>query len=123
MKRLDGFLRQRQMIGKHGKDGYKEPIKGIRQKTLCYGSRTLMTEFLLDKNNILPEHSHPYEQTGYLVKGHILLKIGDTQHDTRPGDSWCIPADLRHGAQIIEDSTAIEIFSPVREDYIPKDAG
>ena len=110
------------MIGKHSKDGYKKPIKGIRQKTLCYGSRTLMTEFLLDKDNILPEHSHPYEQTGYLVKGHILLKIGDTQHDTRPGDSWCVPANVRHGAQIIEDSTAIEIFSPVREDYIPKDA-
>jgi quercetin dioxygenase-like cupin family protein len=109
------------MIGKHNTDGYKQPLKGIRQKTLVYGSRTLMTEFLLDKNNILPEHSHPYEQTGYLVKGHILLKIGDTQHDTRPGDSWCIPADVPHGAQIIEDSTAIEIFSPVREDYIPKD--
>ena len=109
------------MIGKHSKDGYKEPIKGIRQKTLCYGSRTLMTEFLLDKNSILPEHSHPYEQTGYLVKGHILLKIGDTQYDTLPGDSWCIPADVRHGAQIFEDSVAIEIFSPVREDYIPKE--
>jgi len=111
------------MIGKHSKDGYKEPIKGIRQKTLCYGSRTLMTEFLLDKNSILPEHSHSYEQTGYLVKGHILLKIGDTQHDTHVGDSWSIPADVRHGAEIIEDSIAIEIFSPVREDYIPKEAG
>jgi quercetin dioxygenase-like cupin family protein len=110
------------MIGKHSKDGYKEPIKGIRQKTLVFGKRTLMTEFLLTKDSVLPEHSHPYEQTGYLVKGHILLKIGDTQHDTHPGDSWCIPADTRHGAQIIEDSTAIEIFSPVREDYIPKDA-
>jgi quercetin dioxygenase-like cupin family protein len=111
------------IFGKHSTNGYKEPLKGIRQKTLVYGKRTLMTEFLLDKNSILPEHSHPFEQTGYLVKGHILLKIGDTQHDTHPGDSWCIPANLRHGAQIIEDSTAIEIFSPVREDYIPKDAG
>jgi len=109
------------MFGQHDISGYKEPIKGIRQKTLVYGSRTLMTEFLLDKNSILPEHSHPFEQTGYLVKGHILLKIGDTQHDTLPGDSWCIPADVRHGAQILDDSIAIEIFSPVREDYIPKD--
>jgi quercetin dioxygenase-like cupin family protein len=109
------------VFGKHGKEGYKEPLKGIRQKTLCYGSRTLMTEFLLDKDNILPMHSHPYEQTGYLVKGHILLKIGDSQYDTLPGDSWCVPVDVLHGAQIIEDSVAIEIFSPVREDYIPKD--
>jgi quercetin dioxygenase-like cupin family protein len=110
------------IFGKQSKEGYKDSVKGVRQKTLCYGSRTLMTEFLLDKDNILPTHSHPYEQTGYLVKGHILLKIGDKQYDTLPGDSWCIPADVTHGAQIIEDSIAIEIFSPVREDYIPKEA-
>jgi quercetin dioxygenase-like cupin family protein len=110
------------IFGKHSKDGYKDPLKGVRQKTLCYGKRTLMTEFLLTQDHILPDHSHPYEQTGYLVKGHILLKIEDKQYDTLPGDSWCIPADVRHGAQIIEDSIAIEIFSPVREDYIPKEA-
>lgn len=110
------------MFGKHGKTGYNKPLKGIMQKTLVYGERTLMTEFLLTKNSILPEHSHPYEQTGYLVKGHILLKVGDAQQDTHPGDSWCIPADVPHGAQIIEDSVAIEIFSPPREDYIPKEA-
>jgi quercetin dioxygenase-like cupin family protein len=106
---------------KHSSDGYKDPLKGIRQKTLVFGKRTLMTEFVLAKNSVLPEHCHPYEQTGYLVKGHILLKIGDTRFDTRPGDSWCIPTNVTHGAQIIEDSIAIEIFSPVREDYVPKD--
>ena len=111
----------RKIFGKHSADGYKEPIKGIRQKTLVYGSRTLMTEFVLAKDSVLPVHSHPYEQTGCLIKGHILLKIGDSQYDTRPGDSWCIPADVPHGAQIFEDSIAIEIFSPVREDYIPKE--
>lgn len=109
------------MFGKLSQDGYKTPLRGIRQKTLVFGKRTLMTEFLLDKDNALPDHSHPYEQTGYLVKGHILLKIGDKQYDTLPGDSWCIPADVTHGAKIIEDSVAIEIFSPVREDYVPKD--
>jgi hypothetical protein len=56
------------LFGKHSKDGYKESIKGIGQKTLCYGSRTLMTEFILDKDSILPDHSCPYEQTGFLAK-------------------------------------------------------
>jgi quercetin dioxygenase-like cupin family protein len=107
-------------FSKHSAEGYKEALRGIRQKTLVFGDRTLMTEFVLTKDNILPEHSHPYEQTGYLVKGHILLKIGTTQHDVHTGDSWNIPANKNHGACIIEDSTAIEIFSPAREDYIPK---
>ena len=36
-----------------------------------------------------------------------------------PGDSWCIPGHVEHRAEIIEDSVAIEVFSPVREDYLP----
>jgi quercetin dioxygenase-like cupin family protein len=106
---------------KHNRDDYTNPIPGIRQKTLVFGDRTLMTEFLFTKDSVLPNHSHPYEQTGYLVKGHIILKIGDTEYDAVVGDSWCIPSNVNHGAEIIEDSVAIEIFSPVREDYLPRE--
>lgn len=88
-------------------------------KTLCYGQRTLMTEFILERDSTLPVHSHPYEQTGYLVKGRIRLKIGAQEYEARPGDSWCIPAGVEHGAQILEDSIAVEVFSPVRPDYLP----
>jgi len=106
---------------KHGREGYSDPLAGIRQKTLAFGKKMLMAEFILARDSALPLHSHPYEQTGYLVKGHILLTLGDTEHDTYPGDSWCIPSDVIHGAKVIEDSVAIEIFSPAREDYIPKE--
>jgi len=108
-------------FNRHSADGYKEVLSGIRQKTLVFGARTLMTEFVLAKYSTLPEHSHPYEQTGYLAKGHILLRIGDAQHDTQAGDSWCIPAGAVHGARVLEDSVAVEVFSPVREDYIPRE--
>ena len=101
-------------------DDYTKPLPGIKQRTLVFGDKTLMTEFLLERNSVLPTHAHPYEQTGYLVKGHILLQIGDAKYDTHPGDSWCIPMNTQHGAEILEDSVAIEIFSPVRQDYLPK---
>jgi hypothetical protein len=78
-----------------------------------------MAEFLLKKGSRLPQHSHPHEQTGYLVKGRIRLFIGSTKNDVVPGDSWCIPSGVEHGAEILEDSVAIEVFSPVREDYLP----
>ncbi len=108
------------MFEKNAVDGYTDPLPGIRQKTLVFGDRTLMTEFLLTGNSILPNHSHPYEQTGYLVKGRMILRIGETEHDTAAGDSWCIPANVIHGSRVIEDSVAVEVFSPVREDYLPK---
>jgi len=89
-------------------------------KTLCYGERMLLTEFLLERGRTLPSHSHPYEQTGYLVTGHIRLKIGTQEYDAKPGDSWCIPTGVEHGAQILDDSVAVEVFSPVRQDYLPR---
>ena len=107
------------MFQKHSLNGYTLPIPGIEQKTLVYGDKTLMTEFLLHKGSILPRHAHPHEQTGYLVKGRIRLSIGSKQYDVQPGDSWCIPGEVEHGAEILEDSVAIEVFSPVREDYLP----
>jgi len=106
------------MYGKHSENGYAEIIKGIRIKTLCYGESMLMTEFLLHEGTILPEHSHPNEQTGYLVKGKIRLFIGEVVRELIAGDSWNINKDVIHRAEILEDSVAIEVFSPVREDYL-----
>lgn len=51
--------------------------------------------------------------------GQIRLTIGGDVHKVLPGDSWCIPGGVLHGAEIIEESVAVEVFSPVREDYLP----
>jgi quercetin dioxygenase-like cupin family protein len=107
------------MIQKASRTGYVHVVEGVTRKTLLYGDNTLMAEFALGKGRTLPMHGHPHEQTGYLVSGHIILTIDGIPHDMRPGDSWAIPGNVQHGAEIIEDSVAIEVFSPVREDYKP----
>ncbi len=107
------------MHTKTSSDGYHSPIEGIELKTLVHGEKTLMTEFRLKKGSILPRHSHPHEQTGYLVSGKIRLHIEGQSYDCKPGDSWCVPGDAEHGADILEDAVAIEVFSPVREEYLP----
>ncbi len=107
------------MAQKASKAGYVKVADGILRKTLAYGDKTLIAEFRLEKGRILPMHSHPHEQTGYLVSGNIMLIIDGKPHDMRPGDSWSIPGSVEHGAEAIEDSVAIEVFSPPREDYKP----
>lgn len=107
------------MFGKHDESGYVLALPGIERKTLVYGDKTLMTEFRLQAGSVLPRHAHPHEQTGYLVKGRIRLTIELDTRDIVPGDSWCIAGSVEHGAEIIEDSVAIEVFSPVRDDYVP----
>ena len=109
------------MFKQHDSAGYTESLKGIRQKTLAYGQKTLMVEFRLQKGAVLPRHKHPHEQTGYLVSGRLELTVGNDPRRQEPGDSWCIPGNTEHGATAMEDSVAVEVFSPVREDYLPKD--
>jgi quercetin dioxygenase-like cupin family protein len=108
------------MFSKRSSSGYKQALAGIKMKTLVFGDKTLFTEFLLDKGSVLPQHAHPHEQTGYLLSGRIRLSIGEESFETEEGDSWCIPGNVEHGAEILEDSVAIEVFSPVREDYLPE---
>lgn len=107
------------MFAKKAEQGYDQALPGIRRKTLVHGEKTLMSEFLLDKDALLPMHQHDQEQTGYLISGHMLLFIGDQTHEVAPGDSWTIPGGVEHGAQPLQDSVALEVFSPVREDYLP----
>jgi len=47
------------------------------------------------------------------------LTVGRDIHEVLPGDSWCIPGDVLHCAECLEDAVAVEVFSPVREDYLP----
>lgn len=107
------------MFEKQSGDGYRPVTEGIELKMRVYGEKTLMSEFRLKKASILPRHAHPHEQTGYLLKGHIRLTIGTETYDVEVGDTWCIPGGVEHEAKILEESLAVEVFSPVREDYLP----
>lgn len=107
------------MFTNHDAIEYSPALPGIERRTLCHGSRMLMTEFRLRAGAVLPAHAHPHEQTGYLVSGRLRLRIGAEVHEVAPGDSWSIPGGVEHQATILADAVAIEVFSPVREDYLP----
>jgi quercetin dioxygenase-like cupin family protein len=114
------FRRGLTLFYKANESGYKEVVPGIKLKALVYGEKTLLAAFRMEANSILPKHSHHHEQTGYLVEGKIRFTIGQQTFETSPGDSWCIPANADHSAEILENSLVIEVFSPVREDYLPE---
>jgi quercetin dioxygenase-like cupin family protein len=99
-------------------EGYREVLPGIERKTLVHGERTLLTLFRMRKGASLPRHQHPHEQTGFLVSGRMRLCIADDPRTMSPGDAWCIPGGVEHSAEVLEDTVAVEVFSPVREDYL-----
>jgi len=99
-------------------EGFREPFPGIRYRSLAHGAATHCVEFRLSAGSILPRHSHPHEQTGYLVSGTLRLTIGDELFEARPGDSWSIPGGMEHGGVAVTDVVAVEVFAPLRADYL-----
>ena len=104
------------MFHRHSAEGFYPVVDGIEIKTPVFGERMLLSEFRMKKGSRLPRYAHPQEQTGRLLTGRILLSIGGGQRETAPGECRGVPAGITHGAEILVDSTAIEVFPPFRED-------
>lgn len=105
---------KKSLAGKH-----TELIKGVHLKAAVYGKQTLLTEVRMDQGAIIPPHKHPHEQTGYLVSGQLEFLVDGEHITASPGDSWNIPGNVEHGATALVNSVVVEVFSPVREDYLP----
>jgi quercetin dioxygenase-like cupin family protein len=106
------------MIRKADETGYSTLVEGVRLKSMIHGVSTHLTEVRFVAGAVVPEHSHPHEQTGYLISGSLRF-FGDGEDTVvRPGDCWNFPSGISHGAEALEASVVIELFSPVREDYL-----
>ena len=99
---------------------YKVMMPGIRMRPLVYEQKTILCEFILEKGHHFPYHNHPYEQTGYLISGNLKFRIGEDYYDACPGDSWSIPENIYHSVYVEEEDHVLELFSPVRPDYLPE---
>ncbi|OGR06538.1 MAG: hypothetical protein A2511_04170 [Deltaproteobacteria bacterium RIFOXYD12_FULL_50_9] len=66
------------------------------------------------KGTISPMHDHIEEQFGYILKGSIEVTIGAEKAVLNPGDSYFIPGGVPHQFRLLEDSVALDVFSPKR---------
>lgn len=96
----------------------RQMMEGIDMTTLVHGDKTLMARFEIAKGCTIPPHAHPHEQTGIMISGKVRFTVDGEKMDVEAGDSWCLPGNAEHSAEALEDSTIIEVFSPVREDYL-----
>lgn len=107
------------MFTKKDTRDFRKLIEGVQMRPLVFEKKTILCEFKLEKGCQLPAHDHPYEQTGYLISGKLNFRIGKDWQITDAGDSWCIPENVEHEVEILEDSVVLELFSPIRPDYLP----
>ncbi len=97
-----------------------KPIKalpGLTRKTLAISQSMMICEFKFEAHVEIPIHSHPHEQVGYLIEGHVEMTIEGKKYDLKKGDSYCAPSNVPHGVFTLEPSVIVDIFCPPREDY------
>lgn len=108
------------MFTKKGTYPFRPLVGGVIMRPLAFEEKTLLCEMRLPKDADLPAHSHPYEQTGYLLSGKLNFRIADEWFITEPGDSWSVPENVEHEVKVLEEAVVLELFAPVRPEYLPE---
>ena len=92
-------------------------LPGLTRKTLAQSRSMMICEFRFDAQVEIPIHSHPHDQVGYLVEGHVEMTIDGKKYELNKGDSYCAPSNVPHGVYTLEQSVIVDTFCPPREDY------
>jgi quercetin dioxygenase-like cupin family protein len=99
-------------------------MEGLKTKILTglHGEEMMMVLNATLPGHTVPQHSHPHEQIGMVYSGKAKLCIGDEERIVQKGDFYCIPSNVPHSDTCIgsEPFVMLDIFYPVREDFIQK---
>lgn len=95
-----------------------EMFPGVVRRTLASGDRATVVEVTLARGAAVPPHQHEHEQVGYVAKGRVRFEIGGESRELVEGDSYLALSNVPHGVVALEDSIAIDIFSPPRTEYL-----
>lgn len=72
----------------------------------------------VEKGSPLPAHSHPHEQVAQVIEGEYELTVDGETKRLKPGDVAIIPSNVLHSGVAISECKLMDVFSPVREDYL-----
>lgn len=91
---------------------------GVDFVVLSIGKDTMVTKMLYKSTDFVPFHKHPNEQSGYVISGNYKLKFESKEFLLSEGDTYSIPANIEHSLEIIEAGEVVDVFSPIRQDYL-----
>ena len=96
------------------------PREGIERR-MIWGERLMICRLRFDPHVVTAVHSHPHEQMTIVERGRVRFTIDGQERIAEAGDVLHFPSNIPHGATILDQETVlIDIFSPVREDFLPR---
>ena len=97
---------------------WEEVDKGVKRKIMSYDDKLMVVKVAFEKGGIGSLHQHPHSQITHVESGSFEVEIGEEKKVLATGDAFYIPPNVMHGAVCLEEGVLIDVFSPMREDFI-----
>ncbi|MDX3806086.1 cupin domain-containing protein [Bosea thiooxidans] len=98
--------------------GWEPAGEGVTRKILTYRDEVMMVRVRFQTGAIGPMHSHPHIQCSLVEIGVFDITIAGRTERLVAGDSFTAPPDAMHGAVAAEAGTLVDVFTPMRRDFV-----
>ena len=89
-------------------------------RKMVIGEREMLAQVYLKRGCLVPVHSHASEQMTYVLQGALRYVIGGEEITVREGEVLHIPSGVEHQAEALEDTFELDVFSPIRTDWLER---
>jgi len=86
-------------------------------RRVVHTARMTTARIYIKKGGVVPRHSHDNEQISHVLEGRLLFELDDKSVEAGPGEIVEIGSNEPHKVTALEDSLAMDVFAPVREDW------
>jgi quercetin dioxygenase-like cupin family protein len=91
---------------------------GIQRKVMAYDEKIMLVKVKFETGGIGTLHKHHHSQITHVESGVFEVEINGEKRMLKGGDAYYIPPDTMHGAVCMDEGVLIDVFSPMREDFI-----
>ena len=91
---------------------------GVTRRILAYNEGIMMVEVAMETGGIGTPHTHPHVQSSYVRSGKFRFTIDGKDVEVTEGDTLVFPSGILHGTVCLEKGVLIDIFAPMREDFL-----
>jgi quercetin dioxygenase-like cupin family protein len=95
---------------------------GISRKIFGYNEQIMLVKVRFEKGAIGQLHNHHHTQVTYVESGVFEMTIGNETRTIKSGDGFYVPPHVEHGLLCLEAGILIDVFNPMREDFLNKNS-
>ena len=99
---------------------WEKVAPGMKRKIMAYDESLMLVRVQFDQGGVGSVHQHHHTQITHVESGVFEVEIAGEKKVLKAGDVFYIPSNVLHGAVCLESGVLIDVFSPMREDFIKK---